>query len=86
MGTSGGYGTQFDAAGRFNHIFDPKTGLCADRYLSVSVIAPLGATADGLSTAFCVLPAEEIGTIIGALRAVTAILVTKDGATVTYTG
>jgi len=25
MGTSGGYGTQFDAAGRFNHIFDPAT-------------------------------------------------------------
>jgi hypothetical protein len=26
IATSGGYGTQFDSAGRFNHIFDPTNG------------------------------------------------------------
>ena len=26
VATSGGYGTQFDSLGRFNHIFDPTTG------------------------------------------------------------
>ena len=26
VATSGGYGTQFDPAGRFNHIFDPADG------------------------------------------------------------
>jgi len=50
VSTSGGYGTQFDAAGRFNHIFDPATGSCANRYLSVSVVAPTAACADALLT------------------------------------
>jgi thiamine biosynthesis lipoprotein len=55
VSTSGGYGTQFDAAGRFNHIFDPKTGGTSSRFLSVSVIAPLATTADALSTAFVLM-------------------------------
>lgn len=83
MGTSGGYGTQFDAAGRFNHIFDPGTGRCADRYLSVSLIAPLGATADGLSTAFCVMPSDRIDAVVKTLGTVTAIIMTQNGSLTT---
>ena len=83
MGTSGGYSTQFDPAGRFNHIFDPGTGGCADRYQSVSLIAPLGATADGLSTAFSVMPPDRIDAVVKTLRTVTAIIVTKDGSLTT---
>jgi thiamine biosynthesis lipoprotein len=79
MGTSGGYGTQFDAAGRFNHIFDPGTGHCADRYLSVSVVADRGATADALSTAFCVMPEEGIRQVTARLGTASAIIVAKDG-------
>lgn len=84
MGTSGAYGTQFDAAGRFNHIFDPATGHCAERYLSISVMADLGATADALSTAFSVMPQEAVQRVIAALGTVTAVTVMRDGSIVTH--
>jgi thiamine biosynthesis lipoprotein len=84
MGTSGGYGTQFDAAGRFNHIFDPATGGCAGRYLSVSVTAPLGETADALSTAFSVMPQSRIRACLAALPGLRAILMGKDRALAAY--
>lgn len=58
VATSGGYGTQFDAAGRFNHIFNPKSGRTSDLYLSVTVIAPAATMADALSTAFSLMPLE----------------------------
>jgi FAD:protein FMN transferase len=64
VATSGGYGTLFDAAGRFNHIFDPKTGLTSSRYRSVSVIAPLATAADALSTAFSLMPLDRTQEII----------------------
>src|SRR5581483_9592640 len=35
VATSGAYGFRFDPEGRFNHLFDPRTGGCADRYRSV---------------------------------------------------
>jgi FAD:protein FMN transferase len=59
VATSGGYGTQFDAAGQFTHLFDPHTGATGRRYLSVSVIAPSATVADALSTAFSLMPLEE---------------------------
>ena len=60
IATSGGYGAEFDSAGRFNHIFDPATGATSSRYLSVSVMAPLATTADALSTAFSLMPLDRI--------------------------
>jgi FAD:protein FMN transferase len=59
VATSGGYGTEFDAAGRFNHLFDPRTGATSSLYLSVSVIAPTATMADALSTAFSLMPLNE---------------------------
>lgn len=59
VATSGGYGTQFDAAGRFNHLFNPHTGATSSLYLGVSVIAPTATMADALSTAFSLMPLEE---------------------------
>jgi thiamine biosynthesis lipoprotein len=64
VATSGGYGTRFDAAGRFNHIFDPSSGLTSSRYLGVSVIAPLATTADALSTAFSLMPLDRTEAIV----------------------
>ncbi len=40
-------GTQFDGAGRFNHIFRSETGGSADRYLGVSVVVPTATVMDG---------------------------------------
>lgn len=55
MAVSGGYGTQFDPAGRNHHIFDPASGRSAARYLDVTVISARATVADGLSTALYVV-------------------------------
>jgi thiamine biosynthesis lipoprotein len=78
VSTSGGYGTQFDAAGRFNHIFDPASGQSSWRYAAVSVVAVEAATADALSTAFSLLPADRIAALAPS-QDVTVHLAYKDG-------
>lgn len=67
VATSGGYGTQFDRDGRFNHLFDPATGGTSWRYLSVSVIAPDATTADALSTGFSLMPLDSVKSVLSAL-------------------
>jgi thiamine biosynthesis lipoprotein len=79
LSTSGGYGTEFDAAGRFNHLFDPATGACADRYLSVTVMAPTATQADALSTAFALMPLERCEAVLKELGATAAWFVQRDG-------
>jgi thiamine biosynthesis lipoprotein len=64
ISTSGGYGTEFDPAGRFNHIFDPKTGFTSNLYLGVSVIAPQATMADAMSTAFSLLPLDRTAAVV----------------------
>ena len=44
--TSGGYGTVMDEAGKFTHLFDPRTGGSQPRYKSMSVMAESAAVAD----------------------------------------
>lgn len=78
VATSGGYGVQFDAAGRFNHIFDPHTGATSSLYLSVSVIAPTATMADALSTAFSIMPLGEAQQVAAQYR-VQAHFVLPDG-------
>jgi thiamine biosynthesis lipoprotein len=68
VSTSGGYGTLFDEAGRFNHIFDPGTGATSSRYLSVSVIASSATTADALSTAFLLMDPARTQELVSRLR------------------
>lgn len=63
VATSAGGGFVFDRAGRFNHIFDPRTGACAHRFRAVTVAAPTATTADALSTAFSLLPVDAITSI-----------------------
>ena len=60
--TSGGYGTTMDEAGRFTHLFDPRTGVSTPRYRSISVMAATAATADALSTAFSIMDEADIQT------------------------
>jgi thiamine biosynthesis lipoprotein len=77
VATSGGYGFRFDAEGRFNHLLDPKSGRSAALYRSVTVLLPDATGADALSTAFSLLPKEEISSVLhrlgdGEVRLVTA--------------
>jgi FAD:protein FMN transferase len=78
VATSGGYGTRFDGAGHFNHIFDPANGMTSSRYLSVSVVAPRATDADALSTAFSLMPLERTQQIVGQLG-ITAYFTLPDG-------
>lgn len=79
MATSGGYGTRFDAAGRFTHLFDPASGTCAAQWLAVTVQAPDATTADALSTALSVVPADRVPAILAAYPGVTARFTHPDG-------
>jgi thiamine biosynthesis lipoprotein len=65
VATSGGYGYQFDRAGLFTHILDPKTGQPARRWASVTVVADSATLADGLSTALSVVDPEMFPAVLG---------------------
>ncbi|MBB3020822.1 thiamine biosynthesis lipoprotein [Microvirga lupini] len=60
VATSGAYGFHFDRDGRFNHLLDPRTGTSGRLYRSVTVLLPTATAADALSTAFSLLPPEDI--------------------------
>ena len=80
VATAGGYGTLFDAAGRFNHIFEPWSGRASWRWLSVSVEAPPRPNRTSqLSNAFALMPEEATATLVRARRLV-AHSVRPDGA------
>lgn len=53
-------GTRLGRETRAGHILDPRSGQPAERWRLVTVSAPSAALADGLSTAFCVLPRRAI--------------------------
>jgi thiamine biosynthesis lipoprotein len=79
VATSAGAGFRFDPVGRFTHLFDPRTGRSPGLYRSVSVIAPTATEADALSTAFSLMPAQQIGDIAAARPDVQVRLITSDG-------
>jgi FAD:protein FMN transferase len=61
LATSAPLGTVLDPAGRMAHIIDPATGGPASgRWRRVSVLGPSAAIADGLSTAFSLMPADAV--------------------------
>ncbi|MBL1420608.1 MAG: FAD:protein FMN transferase [Alphaproteobacteria bacterium] len=62
IATSGGYGNKFSNHGH-HHLLNPKTGLSANIYASVSVVADDSLTADMLSTAFYIMPMHDIDAI-----------------------
>lgn len=81
LATSGGYGTRFEASGRFNHLIDPRTGRSAPALRSVSVLAPTATTADSASTALSLLPPADIGPALRRLGATAAYVCDAGGAT-----
>lgn len=59
LGTSGAGNQYFHVGGkRYGHVLDPRTGHPADTLLSATVLAPNGAQADALATAFFVMGLE----------------------------
>lgn len=79
VATSGGYGTRFDAAGRFTHLFDPATGHSAAHWSAVTVVAPDATTADALSTALSILSADKAEAVLKRFPGVTARFTDRDG-------
>ena len=85
MSTSGGYGTQFDPAGRFNHIFEPSDGRTSWRYRAVTVIAATATETDALSTAFTLMPLERVRALVRA-RGLAAHIAMADGGRLVFAG
>ena len=83
MATSGGYGTCFDSAGRFHHLFDPATGRPAFSWAGTNVVAASAMKADGLSTAIAVAPRERAAEILRKGGGETAYLVDFDNVVTT---
>jgi len=79
VSTSGGYGTVFDAEGRFTHLIDPRTGGTAPRLLGVSVVAETATIADGLSTAMLLVAPEVRQRVLRQAGGQMALYVTPDG-------
>ncbi|MGF1608734.1 MAG: FAD:protein FMN transferase [Kiloniellales bacterium] len=63
VATSGGYGTLFDASGRFSHLIDPRSGRTAPAARSVTVTAADATTADAYSTAFALMDEPAIAAV-----------------------
>jgi FAD:protein FMN transferase len=83
VATSGDYRNFFNSGGhRFSHILSPKTGRPVNNgIVSVSIIAPTCALADGLATATMVMGIEKSLTLIEKIKDVEClILINKDGA------
>jgi FAD:protein FMN transferase len=79
VATSAPSGFRFDATGHFNHLFDPRTGLSASRYRSITVVMRTATAADALSTAFSLMPADDIESLLRTMGGGTAVLVAGDG-------
>lgn len=79
LSTSGDYETCFSPDFSHHHIFDPATGDSPNALASVSVLAPTGMMADGLSTAFMVLGADKALALAARLPQVDALLIHKNG-------
>jgi thiamine biosynthesis lipoprotein len=79
LAVSGGYGTPFEETGRYNHIFDPRTGLSADKMTAIAVTAPSAMIANGLATSIYVAGCEHAAKILAAYPGAKAVITTADG-------
>jgi thiamine biosynthesis lipoprotein len=79
VATSGAAGFRFDPQGRFNHLFDPATGACADPMRNITVVTDLAVTADALSTAFALMDEERIKSALQKIDGAQVYITTADG-------
>ena len=64
LATSGSYGSPFSKDKNYHHLLHPKTGRPANRWKSLSVIAPTATQADALSTGLSFASEAEIDALI----------------------
>lgn len=81
VATSGDYAMPFTPDFSRHHIFDPHTGESPPELASVTVLAPSGILADGLSTACMVLGSARALALMGEMDGVDAMLIDKAGKT-----
>ena len=86
VATSGGYGTVFDRAGHFHHLFDPATGRSAFSWAGTTVVAASATIANGLSTALAVAPPGHAAEILRAGGGDVAYLIDTDNRITTVHG
>ena len=79
VATSGDYETYFSSDFMHHHIFDPVTGHSPPELASVTVVAPTGILADGLSTAFMVMGAKQSLALASRIQDVDVLLIDKNG-------
>ena len=79
VATSSPLGFRFDRRGKFSHIIDPRSGATPQRHASVTVVAGQAALADALSTAFNLMDAEAIASVIRAQNGVEAHILSPRG-------
>jgi FAD:protein FMN transferase len=78
LAVSGGYGTPFDETGRYHHIFDPRTGLSADRMAAIAVTASRAMIANGLATSIYVAGLDHAAKILAAYPGARAVITTAN--------
>lgn len=79
MATSGDYQSTFTPDFVHHHILDPATGDSPQELASVTVLAPTGISADGLSTAFMVMGARKAHALAARLSGVDLMTINKRG-------
>jgi FAD:protein FMN transferase len=79
VAVSGDYASAFSDDFRFHHIIDPQLGFSPRELASVAVVAPTGAMADGLATAFMVMGREKSIASLERLHGCDALFLGKDG-------
>lgn len=78
VATSSGSGLTFEASGFHHHLFSTATGLSANTYASITVVADRATTADALSTSLFVLPPTEAQALVTRVGSVEAWLTHAD--------
>jgi thiamine biosynthesis lipoprotein len=79
VATSGDYEMAFSPDRLHHHIFDPASGDSPPELASVTVLAPSGIEADGLSTAFMVLGSRGAHALAARLTGVDLLTIDKHG-------
>jgi FAD:protein FMN transferase len=80
VAVSGDYATSFTPDYLNHHIFDPRFGFSPRELASVAIVAPTGAMADGLATAFMVMGVEKSLMCLKQVQGYSALFVDKAGA------